>query len=288
MAEKANEKVDLNKASRDQLVAVPGIGPAAADAILKHREEQGRFKSVDDLREVPGVGAATFENARPHLSVSGKGAEGGDQGQKAAETARKAANEQAEVGRKAANEQAETAKKATDANVEVLRRAGTKAAEAGQEATERTMETAQRVAQANVETLQRLGNREMEAFRSLSRSADQGYREMAALGQRNVDAAIASSRAVFEGWRNLNQEWVGFVQTQLREGVEASQALSRCRSLKEVVEVQNDFARASMDRFVNETVKITDLAARIVNDSLTPLQARAEQAAQETARNARA
>ena len=44
----ATDRVDLNQASRDALVAIPGIGPAAADAIIDHRKRHGRGGSVMD------------------------------------------------------------------------------------------------------------------------------------------------------------------------------------------------------------------------------------------------
>src|SRR3712207_8873575 len=51
---------------------------------------------------------------------------------------------------------------------------------------------------------------------------------------RSTEAMAASGRAVLEGFQNINRELMGFMQEQLRDGVEASRALSRCRSLREM------------------------------------------------------
>lgn len=59
--------LDLNAATRDQLVALPGIGPSRAEAILALRESRGRLESVEDLRSVRGIGPATLERLRPLL-----------------------------------------------------------------------------------------------------------------------------------------------------------------------------------------------------------------------------
>jgi comEA protein len=65
--EKPLEPMDLNKATLEQLDALPGIGPAKAQAILEARKALGRFKRVDDLLDVPGIGAKTLDKLKPYL-----------------------------------------------------------------------------------------------------------------------------------------------------------------------------------------------------------------------------
>lgn len=65
--------VNLNSASEAELVALKGIGPAKAKAIIEHREKNGPFKSVDDLRLVRGIGDKLLEQLRPELSVGPAG-----------------------------------------------------------------------------------------------------------------------------------------------------------------------------------------------------------------------
>ena len=60
---------DLNRAGRAELEQVPGIGPTLAKAIDEHRTRKGPFKSVEELRQVKGVGPATLEKVRPFLRV---------------------------------------------------------------------------------------------------------------------------------------------------------------------------------------------------------------------------
>jgi competence protein ComEA len=54
--------VDLNRASAAELETLPGIGPSRAAAIVRHREEHGPFRVPGDLRDVPGIGEATFQS----------------------------------------------------------------------------------------------------------------------------------------------------------------------------------------------------------------------------------
>ena len=61
--------VDLNTATAEQLEALPGVGPATSKAILAYRTSHGRFRSVTELLEVPGIGPAKLESLRPMVRV---------------------------------------------------------------------------------------------------------------------------------------------------------------------------------------------------------------------------
>jgi competence protein ComEA len=63
--------VNLNSATKDQLQSVNGIGPKKADAIIAYRKKNGLFKTVDDLKNVPGFGDKTVANVRSELTVKG-------------------------------------------------------------------------------------------------------------------------------------------------------------------------------------------------------------------------
>ena len=57
--------VDLNRATAEELRALPGIGPVMAARIVAFRKEHGRFFRPEDLKQVPGVGDRTFERIAP-------------------------------------------------------------------------------------------------------------------------------------------------------------------------------------------------------------------------------
>lgn len=65
----ADGVVDLNLADDAALQTLPGVGPATAAAILAWRDENGRFRSVDDLLGVPGIGPKTLEKLRDQVRV---------------------------------------------------------------------------------------------------------------------------------------------------------------------------------------------------------------------------
>ena len=69
------QAVDLNRATRSELLQVPGIGPSLADRIVAYRDAHGQFARVEDLDRVPGFGAATVERVRPWVTVLAVAAE---------------------------------------------------------------------------------------------------------------------------------------------------------------------------------------------------------------------
>ncbi|MBA3507745.1 MAG: helix-hairpin-helix domain-containing protein [Betaproteobacteria bacterium] len=66
----ADAAVNLNTASKDELVALVGIGPAKAQAILDYRRANGPFKTVDDVKNVKGIGAKRLEKFKDQLTVA--------------------------------------------------------------------------------------------------------------------------------------------------------------------------------------------------------------------------
>ncbi|WP_282140528.1 helix-hairpin-helix domain-containing protein [Cytobacillus oceanisediminis] len=64
-----NGKINLNQANESELQMLPGIGPSKAAAIIEHRETNGPFKDVTDLKLISGIGEKTFEKLKEHISV---------------------------------------------------------------------------------------------------------------------------------------------------------------------------------------------------------------------------
>ena len=63
------EKVNINTASQTELETLPGIGPATSSKIISYRQENGKFKSIEDIKEVSGIGDAKYENIKELICV---------------------------------------------------------------------------------------------------------------------------------------------------------------------------------------------------------------------------
>lgn len=63
------EKININTATQTQLETLPGIGPSTATKILTYRKENGKFKTIEDIKEVSGIGEAKFEKIKNFITV---------------------------------------------------------------------------------------------------------------------------------------------------------------------------------------------------------------------------
>lgn len=62
-------KLNINKATVEELMTVPGIGQVKAQSIIDYRNENGKFKSVDELTNITGIGSKTLEKLRDKVDI---------------------------------------------------------------------------------------------------------------------------------------------------------------------------------------------------------------------------
>ncbi len=63
-------KLDINTATVQQLQLLPGIGESTAQNIIFYREENGKFKTIEDLLNISGIGPAKFEKIKPYIKAN--------------------------------------------------------------------------------------------------------------------------------------------------------------------------------------------------------------------------
>ena len=68
--EEATNKVDINRADKEELTTLSGIGASKAESIISYREESGNFQAIEDLKQVSGIGEATFDQLKDFIIVS--------------------------------------------------------------------------------------------------------------------------------------------------------------------------------------------------------------------------
>ena len=61
--------ININKANQTELESLSGIGPSLATRIIEYREQNGNFKSIEDIKNVSGIGDNKFENIKSYIKV---------------------------------------------------------------------------------------------------------------------------------------------------------------------------------------------------------------------------
>ena len=67
--ENEKEKININKATKEELDTLPGIGESTAQKIIQYREEHGSFKNIEELKEVKGIGDAKYEEIKDLVDI---------------------------------------------------------------------------------------------------------------------------------------------------------------------------------------------------------------------------
>ena len=64
-----NQKININTASQTELETLPGIGPSTALKIIEYRKESGKFRNIEDIKNVKGIGTNKYEKIKELIKV---------------------------------------------------------------------------------------------------------------------------------------------------------------------------------------------------------------------------
>lgn len=67
--ERTDGKININKADKEELMSLPGIGENKAEAIIKYREKNGAFQSIEEITNIPGIKEGVYNNIRDYIVV---------------------------------------------------------------------------------------------------------------------------------------------------------------------------------------------------------------------------
>ena len=113
-----------------------------------------------------------------------------------------------------------------------------------------------------------------EQFDKASKTMFKNYEEFSQLSKENIDAFVKSGTVVAKGFEEAGKSWIDFTRRSFETSVETAKAVLGCKDLREVVDLQSDFARTSFDSLVSEGSKMSELGVKVANEAMEPIQNR--------------
>lgn len=110
--------------------------------------------------------------------------------------------------------------------------------------------------------------------------------EIVAFGQGNVEAFVQSNQILAAGLQDLGKQFAAQTQAQVEAAVSTFRALTTVKSVREAIDLQASFARASVEKAVAQTNQAAEASFKLANQAFAPIGSRVTLAVQTFARAA--
>ena len=125
-----------------------------------------------------------------------------------------------------------------------------------------------------------------EQIEKASKLLFNGYDELAVLGKENLDAIVAANTVVSKGFEELSRELVGYAQASLESAASATKALFGAKTLQDVIQLNNEYAKSSFDTFLANSTKLSEMGLKVANEALEPISKRVSATVEKLAQTA--
>lgn len=179
---------------------------------------------------------------------------------------------------------AEKGKQAALKAVESTREATGKVVNMSADAVKEFWETGAKEARNTQEKVLAYGR---EHSRNLAKSTDSAARNFAdavEISREHAEALVESSNVAAEYARKIAEQVYAYANTSFASGVEHSKNLFSCRTMNDVVELNNRAFMSNVDALFNESVKLSELVFKLATEVVEPVQARASQTSERITR----
>ncbi len=113
-----------------------------------------------------------------------------------------------------------------------------------------------------------------EKVEKMSKQVFATFEDVVGFQKENVEAFVASSTILTKGFETLSKEIAAFTQAQYEQSVATTKALFAVKSVKELVDLQTEFAKTSFDALVAEATKVSEAGIKVANEAAEPITAR--------------
>lgn len=169
----------------------------------------------------------------------------------------------AQAGQQAADNVTRAAKSATEGGF----KAGYDASRASTDAARQSAETVQDSMMAGINTAAQTFRQVTDQVTRTLGFAEPQSQELARKSSQNLEAVTQAASVLAQGAQEISREWFGLAQGQLKKNMDALNALTRCRSLQDMVTVQSDLLRTNLQQAIDDGRRLSEVSVRVAQDA---------------------
>lgn len=161
--------------------------------------------------------------------------------------------------------------------------AGRQTVEAGRQGAERmrrgageAMESGNRMAERGFAQVADIGRRQADQMRSLMGASARVYGDVGNLSRGDMDALMQTGARLAKGVQDMSWEMMQYTQQSMQASMRAANEMMTCRSVEDMLSVQQNFMRQSVDTFLQESARLLELSNSVASDAVTPLNDRSQ------------
>lgn len=162
--------------------------------------------------------------------------------------------------------------------------AGRQAVEAGRQGTERmrrategageAIESGSQMAERGFAQVADISRRQADQMRSLMGASVRAYGDAGNLSRDDVDALVQTSARLAKGVQEMGMEVMQYTQQSLQMGMRVANEMMTCRSVEDMLQVQQNFVRQSVDTFLQESARLLEMSSSVATEAVNPLNDR--------------
>lgn len=125
---------------------------------------------------------------------------------------------------------------------------------------------------ASTEALEKAFAVSKERFDAVAKGVD----DAAKLGKDQVEAYVTAGNVATKGLESINAEVMAFTKTQVEDQISAAKAMMGAKTLQELIELQNGFAKSAFEAYTAHTTKLSEVATKVAQDAFAPINAQVQ------------
>lgn len=148
------------------------------------------------------------------------------------------------------------------------------AMEAGMGTTRAVGDGGRHIADRAISQATDIGRQSTDQMRTLMNAGARAYRDASDYSREDVDALMQSGARLAKGMQDMSWEMMQFTQNTLRMGMKCANELMTCRTVEDMVNVQRNFVRDSVDQLLQESARLLEMSSSMASDAVNPINQR--------------